>query len=169
MSLVEHSRVINASIAPTWAAVSRMGAVQDWHPNVSRSLVLTDHDGGVGASRRVEFHGGGSVVETVIEESEQQFTAMQLTESPPLATAVVTIRTKQRSAQSTEVTFSIDYGLKYGPIGWLLDTFMMKRIFGKAFGMALEGLSYHLETGAQVTDSIPSAWASERPSPAAVR
>jgi hypothetical protein len=132
-----------------------MGAVQDWHPNVARAVVLTTHDTGIGASRRVEFQDGNSVVETVIEESEPQFTTMEMTESPMLKKALVTIRTRERSADTTEVTFSIDYSLKFGPIGWLIDAVMMKRIFRKVFGVALEGLSYHLETGEMVTDSIP--------------
>ena len=78
-----------------------------------------------------------------------------MTESPPFKKALVTVRTKEQSADTTEATFSIDYSLKYGPIGWLIDAVMMKRVMGKAFGMALAGLSYHLETGKLVTDTIP--------------
>jgi len=155
MSQVQQSQVINAPIAPTWAAVSKLGAVQDWHPNVARAEVLTAHDSGIGASRRVEFQDGRSAVETVIEESELHFTTMEMSASSPLSRAVVTIRTEERSADTTEVTFSIEYGLKYGPIGWLIDAVMMKRLFGKVFSAALDGLSYHLETGKLVTDSVP--------------
>jgi len=155
MSQVQRSQVIKAPIAPTWTAVSRLGAVQDWHPNVARAEVLTAHDSGIGASRRVEFQDGRSAVETVIEESEQQFTTMEMSAESPLSRAVVTIRTKERSADTTEVTFFIDYGLKYGPVGWLIDAVMMKRLFGKVFDSALGGLSYHLETGNLVTDSVP--------------
>ena len=155
MSIVQETQVVNGSIAQAWAAVSKMGAVQDWHPNVARATVLTTHDTGIGASRRVEFQDGNSVVETVIEESDQQFTTVEMTESPMLRKALVTIRTKERSADTTEVTFSIDYSLKFGPIGWLIDVLMMKRIFRKVFPLALAGLSYHLETGELVTDSIP--------------
>jgi hypothetical protein len=155
MTVVQRTHVVNAPIAPTWTAVSRMGAVQDWHPNVASAVVLTAHESGIGASRRVEFHDGKSVVETVTEESELHFTTMEMTATSPLKRALVTIRTKERSADATEVTFSIDYGLKFGPIGWLIDAAMMKRLFGKVFDTALEGLSYHLETGNLVTDSVP--------------
>ena len=155
MSHVQDTQMVNAPIAPTWAAVSRMGAVQDWHPNVARALVLTANDTGIGASRRVEFRDGNSLVETVVKESELDFTTAEMTGSPLLEHALVTIRTKERSTDTTEVTFSIDYGLKYGPIGRMMDAVMMRRLLRKAFGMALDGLSYHLETGKLVTDSIP--------------
>lgn len=132
-----------------------MGACALRTGGVARASVLTTHCAGAGASRRVEFHDGSSVVETVIEASELDFVTMELTEAPLLKKAVVTIRTKERSAQETEVTFSIDYDVKYGPVGWLISSVMMKRIFGKVFGVALAGLSYHLETGEPVADSVP--------------
>jgi len=155
MSHVQKSQVVNAPIAPTWAAVSRLGAVEEWHPNVARATVLTAHDSGIGASRQVEFQDGNSAVETVIEESELHFTKMEMSASSPLSEIVVTIRTEERSADTTEVTFSVDYGMKYGPIGWMIDVGMMRRVFDKVFTAALGGLSYHLETGDLVTDVIP--------------
>ena len=97
MSRVQETHVVNASIAPTWAAVSKMGAVQDWHPNVARAVVLTTHDTGVGASRRVEFQDGNSVVETVIEESERQFTTMEMTEMPMMKKANCSPKIRTRS------------------------------------------------------------------------
>ena len=155
MSVVQETLTVNGSIALVWAAISKMGAVEDWHPNVARAVVLTDHDTGIGASRRVEFHDGNSVVETVIEESEQQFTTVEMTEATMMSKARVTIRTREQSADTTDVTFSIDYTLKFGPIGWLISAIMMKRLFRKVFGVALAGLSYHLETGELVADSVP--------------
>jgi len=155
MSIVQKTQVVNGSIARAWEAVSKMGAVSDWHPNVSIVTVLTEHDSGIGAARRVEFHSGGSSVETVVEESEQEFTTVEMTELPLIKKAHISIRTKERSADTTDVTFLIDYSLKFGPVGWLLDVFMFRRIFRKVFGVALPGLSYHLETGNLVTDSIP--------------
>ena len=156
MSLVEETRVVNGPIAQAWAEISHMGAVEDWHPNVASATVLTEHDTGIGASRRVEFYSGGGTVETVVEESEQQFSTVEMTGLPMIKKALITIRTKERSADTTDVTFSIDYSMKFGPIGWLMDVAMMRRILGKkVFPAALAGLSYHLETGKLVADSIP--------------
>ena len=118
-----------------------MGAVKDWHPNVAQVEVLTPSETGVGAARRVEFHDGNGVVETVVEESERRFTKVEMTESPLLRDAFV--------------TFAIDYSVTLGPIGWLIDVVMMRRVFRNVFDVALGGLSYHLETGELVTDSIP--------------
>ncbi len=132
-----------------------MDAVADWHPNVAGVLVLT-HNAGVDASRRVQFHDGTSVVETVMQQDDPHFVTMELLEVPLLKKAIVTIRTEPKSAEETEVTFSVDYDVKYGPIGWLMGTFMLNRAFRKIFGVSLGGLAYHLETGKLVADSVPA-------------
>jgi hypothetical protein len=134
-----------------------MKAVRNWHPNVAKVSLLSEHNSGLGASRRVHFQDGNSVVETVTEESQLEFVTVVMTELPVLDEAAVTISLKERSAQQTEVTFSIDYTVKYGPAGWLMNVLMMKRMFKKVFGVSLGGLAYHLETGELVTDSIPTA------------
>lgn len=144
---VQKSLVIPASIEAAWTAISRMGAVADWHPNVAQADVLTDHDVGVGASRRLEFHGGGGAVETVTEQSEREFVQMSMTEVPLMQDAVITISVAQASATETEVTFCVVYGVQYGPFGWMVNTLMMKRMLGKTFDTALGGLSSHLTGG----------------------
>ncbi|MEM7155775.1 MAG: SRPBCC family protein [Myxococcota bacterium] len=156
----QNTQQINAAIAPTWAAISDMGAVEHWHPNVARVDVLTDHHRGLGASRRVEFHDGNSVIETVVEQSEPNAIAMTLPDFGPLKNLVVTIRIVERANERLEVTFSIDYDLRFGPLGWLLHALVMKRAFRKIFGISLDGLRYHLETGNLVADSVPALAAS---------
>lgn len=153
---IQQSQVIPAALAPTWEAISQMLAVQNWHPNVADVSLLTEQSSGVAASRRVTFHDGNSVVETVVEETVQGFTTMEMSEMPILKDARVTIRSTRISADETEVTFTLNYGLRYGPLGWLLNLLMMKRMFRKVFGIALSGLSYHLKTGKLVVDRVPS-------------
>jgi ribosome-associated toxin RatA of RatAB toxin-antitoxin module len=154
---IQRTRIVNAASAPTWTAVSEMKAVRDWHPNVASVSLLSEHNSGVGASRRVHFQDGNSVVETVTEESEREFVSVAMTELPLLDEAVVTISMKEQSVGQTEVTFTVDYTVKYGPLGWLMNALMMKRVFKKIFGISLAGLAYHLETGELVTDSLPAA------------
>lgn len=153
----QKSLVVPASVEAAWAVIAPMGAVQTWHPNVASATVLTDHDVGVGASRRVEFHSGGGAVETITEQSERQFVRMAMAEVPMLKNAVVTISVAKTSEAETEVTFSVTYGVQYGPLGWMVNALMMKRMLGKAFDAALEGLAYHLATGEVVDDAVPSA------------
>ncbi|MEM7092744.1 MAG: SRPBCC family protein [Actinomycetota bacterium] len=155
MGAVQETKVVNGSIDQAWEAISQMRAVQDWHPNVAKVTVLTDHQQGLGAARRVEFHDGNSVVETVTAESDREFVAMAMTEAQMMKEAEVTISVAERSAETTEVTFALTYTMSMGPLGALIGALMMRRVFTKVFGMALAGLSYHLQTGNVVEDSVP--------------
>lgn len=155
MGVVQETKVVNGSLDKAWEAISQMGAVQDWHPNVAKVTVLSEHATGIGASRRVEFHDGNSVVETVVAEAERDFVTVDMTEAQMMKKALVTISTKERSADTTEVTFSIDYTMMYGPLGAIMGALMMKRVFIKVFGVALAGLSYYLQPGNVETDSVP--------------
>ena len=155
MSVVQETRTVKGSLASAWEAIADLRAVEDWHPNVAKVTILTERNRGIGAARRLEFHDGRSVVETVVEEAERSFTKVEMTEAAMMNSAFVTISTKERSADTTDVTFAIDYSLQYGPIGWLLDRVMMRGMFSKVFDTAMAGLSYHLETGKVVVDSVP--------------
>ena len=152
----QDTRIIHGALAPTWTAISEMKAVQDWHPNVAGVALLSVHNSGLGAARRITFQDGNTVVETVNAESEGEFVTVEMTELPMLENADVTIRLEEKSPKEIEVTFSIDYTVKYGPLGWLMGVLMMSRVFKKVFGISLAGLAYHLETGNLVTDSIPA-------------
>ena len=156
MGVVQQTKLVNGPIDKAWEAISAMDAVTDWHPNVAKVTVFTNQNTGPGASRRVEFHDGNSVVETVTEEANRDFVTMAMSEAQMMKRAVVTISTKQRSADTTDVTFALDYTMSLGPIGALMGALMMKRVFTKVFDAALDGLSYHLETGNLVADSVPS-------------
>ena len=151
-----NTRTIHAALAPTWIAVSEMNAVRNWHPNVAEVELLSPNNAGEGASRRVIFQDGNSVVETILSEAEETFVTMELAGASMIADAAVTIRLEPKSSEETQVTFSIDYSVQYGPIGWLLGQLMFKRAFKQVFGVSLSGLAYHLETGNLVDDSIPA-------------
>ena len=49
-------------------AISNVGRVEGWHPQVKRSPVLTPEPTGMGAQRRCHFYDGTSVVETVTDD-----------------------------------------------------------------------------------------------------
>lgn len=153
MGEVRVSRVVDGSIDAAWHAISEMKAVKDWHPNVANVTVLGDRTSGVGAARRVEFHDGNSVVETVTAQAAAQFVTMSMTEAQMMKRAEVTISVDAKSTGTTEVTFALDFTMSMGPLGAVIGALLMKRVFTKVFGEALAGLSHHLHTGEPVSDS----------------
>ena len=54
---------------------------------------------------------------------------------------------------TTEVVATIDYQLKGGPLGTLMDVAMARRQLGQGFTALLAGLKHHVETGETVDDT----------------
>jgi hypothetical protein len=67
----------------------------------------------------------------------------------------------------TRVTMTMDYKMKYGPFGWLLNVVMLRRIMKNLLASVLAGLDHHLVTG----EHIGQNWAADPvgPSPRAAQ
>jgi len=155
MSIVSATRTISSSSASVWAAVADIGGVHKWHPKVRQSPLLSEANEGVGASRRCEFYDGTSVVEEVVEWVEGESLTIELSDmSMPLNKALATIRVIPRGPGSTDISFEMDYAVKYGPMGWLMDAVMMRRMMGQMFDLVLSGLDHHVVTGEDVAQDF---------------
>jgi hypothetical protein len=66
MSIVSASRTIHAPVSTLWAKIADVGGIQEWHPKVERSPLISSSATGPGATRRCEFYDGTSVVEEVV-------------------------------------------------------------------------------------------------------
>ena len=155
MSIVSTSHIVEADIGRVWALVSDIGGVHHWHPKVKQSPLLSDNSTGPGARRRCEFYDGNSVVEEVVDWVEGESVTLELSDMfMPLQTARVTVRLAQRGPSSTEVSMEMDYSVKYGPIGWLMNSVMMRPMMGKMFAEVLSGLEHHAVTGEAVTQDF---------------
>ncbi len=53
------------------------------------------------------------------------------------------------------VTAFIDFQMKFGPVGALLDKLVLRRQFRKVMALGLGGLKYHVETGEVVGTKLP--------------
>jgi ribosome-associated toxin RatA of RatAB toxin-antitoxin module len=153
MGTITRTVIVNATLDRVWEVVSHVGSVQQWHPLVKRAPVLSPEPTGVGAQRRCEFHDGTSVVETVTASKDREMVQVELSEfSMPLTRATGTFRFKELGPEQVEIAMTFDYDMKYGPVGWLMDTAMMKPMMNKVFGQVLAGLDQHLVTGDLIED-----------------
>jgi len=156
MSIVNKTVVVNGSLDAVWEQVNKVGNVENWHPMVKQAPVLTANDCGIGATRRCEFHDGTSVVEKVTASKEREMVELELSDfSMPLSRAIGTIRLKELGPERIEVSLTMDYDVKYGPIGWLMDAAMMKPMMGRMLGQVLSGLDQFIVTG-DVIENVDS-------------
>lgn len=140
---------IKGSAERVWDAFSDWGGIWRFQPWVTRSPLLSEHNEGVGASRRCEFTDGTSIVETVLEVEPGRRIVMSMADAPkPMKGGTSSIELTPSGAY-TEVTVVIEAELSAGPLNPLLSM-MMKPMMRKRVRKMLESLEFHLETGGKI-------------------
>ncbi|MCH8030730.1 MAG: SRPBCC family protein [Bacteroidetes bacterium] len=148
MHTVQVTRTIHASSDRVWDAFDKFSGIADFHPLVERSPALNGIERGIGAQRECHFYGGGSVKEVVLDSQTGRRQTVEIYEMGPfpLKKAIANIEFAPRG-EETDVTFTMNFQAKYGPIGWLMGKTVMKSQFIKTIDGVLKGLDDHLRTG----------------------
>ncbi len=148
MSQLSSTKAVQAPLARVWETIADVGTIAEWHPGVERSPVLSAHRTGLGAVRRVELYDGTSAVEEVTSLDEGRSLTVTMSEfSMPLSRGAATFEVEADGDERTLVTMTMDYEMKYGPLGWLMNAVMLRPIIGKLLASVLSGLDHHLVTG----------------------
>ena len=159
MSQVKIQLRINAAKEKVWETLNDLQGVQGWNPNVDAAHYTSEIREGVGASRHCDLAGGtlaggGTVEESVIEVRPQEVLTISLDEGAPFKKAHGRW-TIQGDDGATDVTVTLEYEMKFGPIGWLMDRLLVNSQLRKALRHGVAGLKYHLETGQVVGTELP--------------
>ena len=139
---------VNASTEQVWRVISNYGNVHIYNPLVERTSILSSNDRGLGAKRLCDFFDKTSVVEEVTQWDEGKgFTAVLSEGSMPLKTAHVTMRVISTGHKTSDVTIEMEYDVKFGPMGKLMDVLMMRNRIKMMFKKVLKGLDDHITSG----------------------
>ena len=144
----ERSRTIDAAPDAVWAVLSRYMHIDEFAPQITSVDALTDGEAGLGSKRRNHFANGTSVVEEVTDWKPGSGYAVRLSDmaAMPLQEAGSEIRISPTGGKS-KVTWTFDYRVKYGPLGWLMGQTMMKIMMGKIIDANLQGLAEKVRAG----------------------
>jgi len=104
----------------------RLEAVQRYNPGVERAAIHGDKPAGVGAMRVCELRPRGSVLERVTHWEEGRALGLEVTESDWPIHFMRWVTRLVPDGSGTRITQSLEYKVKFGPIGWLLDNLVMK-------------------------------------------
>ncbi len=155
MSRIAAQVRISAPTSHVWPVLADFGGIHRWAPNVVSSHALTEQNAGVGAARHCEVDGFGPVQEYVESWDEGRRYFFRVEGIGPMKTVRNGFAVEE-DGDSTIVTLTINYEVKYGLLGRMMDFFMVRRGFRKAAISLLTGLKHHVETGETVGAEIPS-------------
>ena len=143
--MIHYQRDLTIDSAPqnVWAVLSRFMEIGDFAPEITKVEALSQNPSGLGAKRRCHFKNGSNLVEEVTQWDENRRYRVKMTDLDPmpLKESYAEIAITPNKPGKTKVIWSMDYRVKYGPIGWLMGQTVMKMMMGGILDANLKGLA----------------------------
>ena len=138
----QRTHTIDATPDAVWAILGRYMYIDEFAPLILSVDALTEGEDGLGSKRRNNFENGTSVVEEVTAWKPGQGFTVKLSDmaAMPLHEASSEAFITPEGG-SSKVTWTFDYRVKYGPLGWFIGQTMMKMMMGKIIDGNLKGLA----------------------------
>jgi len=127
MTTIHHEVQANCPPEKVWALLSDLEAVQRYNPTVRTATVRGARRTGVGAERACELVPKGRVVERVTHWEDGRAVGLEVAESDWPIHFMRWVTRLEPAGATTRITQSLEYKVKFGPVGWLLDNLVMKR------------------------------------------
>jgi uncharacterized protein YndB with AHSA1/START domain len=151
MAELHHEIRIAAAPQQVWAALADLEAVQHYNPSVLKARCTTPVREGVGAQRHCDLKPKGWVTERVTAWEPGRALAMELLESQWPLTYMRWRTEIAPDAAGTLLSQRLDYQVKFGPLGALLDKLVMRRQLDRALTQVFAQLKQFVETGARAS------------------
>jgi len=137
--------LIEAPAAEVWVTLADIGAISVWNPSVKQSHQITGGGAALGSCRRCELGGKNYLVEEVVLFEPTARITFRITDTNlPFASADIRFTLDARGS-TTQVEVSPFYKLKFGVLGKILDTLMVKATYRKGMRELLQGLKRYAE------------------------
>lgn len=145
MTRIQHE--IEASCPPdrVWAILADLEAVREYNPGVRHAAIEGWPRTGVGARRSCDLLPKGRVVERVTYWDEGRALGLEVAESDWPIHFMRWVTRLEPKGGGTRITQSLDYKVKFGPLGWLLDRLFMRRKLTAALDEVFTSLVRHAE------------------------
>ncbi len=145
MTTIHHE--IQAGCGPDriWALLSDLEAVARYNPGVRSASVTGSLRRGVGAMRACELLPKGRVVERVTHWEEGHAVGLEVAESDWPIHFMRWVTRVEPKATGAVITQELEYAVKFGPVGWLLDRLVMKRKLTATLDGVFASLVKHAE------------------------
>lgn len=141
-----------------WAVLADFGKVHLWSPSVAHAELISDVASGPGCARACDVRGFGRIEETVTEWRPGEYLAYEATPLGPLGRSH-NRWTVTAAPGGCVVRVELSYGVRFGPVGWLLHRAMMRRKLTRLMAQVLDQLRAHVESGATASTAAVRAQA----------
>ncbi len=139
---------IDAPKDKVWEILADFGGVSNWAPTVVSAYSTTEANGGVGAERHCEVKRFGSIEERIPEWDEGRSYSYDVVDGVPAPMKYIRNTVSVcLDGDGTLVRFALEFEMKFGPVGALLERLAIRPLMRKTLTESLAGLKHHVETG----------------------
>src|SRR5262245_44506537 len=147
MTIIRHD--VRARCAPeqVWALLADLEAVARYNPGVRAAAVRGTQRTGVGATRACDLAPEGRVVERVTHWEDGRALGLEVAESDWPIRFMHWVTRLEPTGDTTRITQQMEYQVKFGPLGWLLDALVMRRKLTRTLDAVFAELVKQAEAG----------------------
>jgi ligand-binding SRPBCC domain-containing protein len=147
MTVLDNSIRIDAPPEKVWSVLASLDVLHNYDPGIVRSEIISPSKEGPGAARKCDLTPGGWFKERVAEWRPQQALAFELFECMLPVRKLKHSYTLSREGSGTVVKQRMEYELKFGPLGKLMDALMVRKKWDAGIKGFFAGLKHYVETG----------------------
>jgi ligand-binding SRPBCC domain-containing protein len=145
MTTLNHEIFINAPVSKVWATLSDLSAVQLYNPTVLSARIDGNASSGVGACRICELKPKGKVKERVTVWEPERRLGLEVVESDWPIVFMKWETSLQAKDKGTLVTQQMNYQVKFGLLGSLLNALVMQRKLDASITDIFVRMKTHIE------------------------
>jgi len=146
MRELKESIAIASPAQSVWALLADFGGVSDWAPYMTSSHLIGEVTSGVGMRRGMRHSWGFRFEEAVTDWAEGKCFSFDVFRAPFPMTNVRESWMLDHENGLSIVSTRVTYGMKLGPIGWMIDWLLVRFIVKREMRAGLRGLKQHSES-----------------------
>jgi hypothetical protein len=145
MTIIRHDLEASCPPGKIWALLADLEAVEQYNPGVRAAKILGEQRTGVGALRACDLLPNGRVVERVTHWEDGRELGLEVAESDWPIHFMRWVTKVEPHHGGTRITQELEYRVKFGPLGWLLDRVAMERKLRTSLDGIFASLVKHAE------------------------
>jgi len=147
VTVLENSIRINAPRETVWSVLASLDALDQYDPGIRKSKIVSSQKEGLGAARQCDLTPGGWFKERVAEWRPHEGLAFELFECTLPVRRLKHSYTLTPDSGGTVVNQRMEYELKFGPLGRLMDVVMVRKKWKIGIQGFFAGLKRYVEAG----------------------
>jgi ligand-binding SRPBCC domain-containing protein len=147
MTVLENSIHIDAAPERVWSVLATLDALDQYDPGIKKSEIVSESKEGLGAARRCDLTPGGWFKEKVAAWQPHEAVSFELFECTLPVHKLRHSYTLKAEDGGTRVVQRMEYELKFGVIGRVMDALMVRKKWDAGVKGFFAGLKDFVEKG----------------------